>query len=303
VEPRLACVAGSGTARAREAALVAVALVVAALPRLPALRLPLLDTDAGFRQAQTALTTRAFHEQGISLLHYQTPVLGAPWTIPFEFPLFQAAAALLIDAGVAPDTAVRTTALVCFLLTATLLYGLVRHVSNRVAAGVALVSFVSSPFSIVWSRAALIEFLATAGAVGWLWAGVAWRDDRRWWQWALAVIAGAVGTLVKISTGAFMVLPLLAYRSTRRRLDPWFGGLLLLPLLAGAWWTRYADRLNAKTPAGPAVRSGSHFLDWGAPDVRRPVSRSAYLVHHAPASSGSSRRPPNHGSSRRRVER
>lgn len=259
--------------RAREWGLVAVGLAVAAIPRLPALRLPLLDTDAGFRQAQTALTARVFHEQGISLLHYQTPVLGAPWTIPFEFPLFQAAAALLIDAGVAPDTAVRTTALVCFLGTAALLYGLVRHVAGRIAAAVAFVAFVSSPFSIVWSRAALIEFLATAGAIGWLWAGIVWRDRRGGLLWAAAVAAGCVAMIVKVSTGVFIVLPLLAYRSrSGRRLDPWLAGLIALPILAGAWWTRYADRLNAGTPAGPAVRAGNHFLNWGAPDVRKPVT-------------------------------
>jgi hypothetical protein len=43
----------------------------------------------GFRQTQTALTSYyMLHGEG-SFLNYETPVLGAPWSIPFEFPLYQ----------------------------------------------------------------------------------------------------------------------------------------------------------------------------------------------------------------------
>ena len=42
----------------------------------------------GFRQAQTAISTYYTIKDGFAL-RYITPVLGAPWSIPFEFPLFQ----------------------------------------------------------------------------------------------------------------------------------------------------------------------------------------------------------------------
>src|SRR5258708_3048765 len=42
----------------------------------------------GFRQSQTAVTINAL-ANGSPFLRYETPVLGYPWSIPFEFPLYQ----------------------------------------------------------------------------------------------------------------------------------------------------------------------------------------------------------------------
>ncbi|HLP08436.1 MAG TPA: hypothetical protein VK178_09730, partial [Opitutaceae bacterium] len=42
----------------------------------------------GFRQAQTALSIDAMKQDGFRL-DYATPVLGKPWAIPMEFPLYQ----------------------------------------------------------------------------------------------------------------------------------------------------------------------------------------------------------------------
>ncbi|HEY8134595.1 MAG TPA: hypothetical protein VIF08_01045, partial [Candidatus Limnocylindrales bacterium] len=66
---------------------------------LPSLHQPLLEHHS-FRQTQTAWTALIFHEQGIDLLHPKIPVFGPPWDVPFEFPLFQALGALVMNAGV-----------------------------------------------------------------------------------------------------------------------------------------------------------------------------------------------------------
>jgi hypothetical protein len=42
----------------------------------------------GFRQTQTAMAVE-YLLAGSSWLRYETPFLGVPWSIPFEFPLFQ----------------------------------------------------------------------------------------------------------------------------------------------------------------------------------------------------------------------
>ncbi len=49
---------------------------------------PLIDKHE-FRQTQTALTVLFNPNLFIDFLNYETPVLGFPWQIPFEFPLFQ----------------------------------------------------------------------------------------------------------------------------------------------------------------------------------------------------------------------
>lgn len=58
---------------------------------------PLLDFHA-FRKTQTALTSFWIMEEGPRLA-YRTPVSGYPWSIPFEFPLYQMIAAAVAKAG------------------------------------------------------------------------------------------------------------------------------------------------------------------------------------------------------------
>src|SRR5262245_40545263 len=54
-----------------------------------------LNDVHGFRQAQTALTVDYLLKGG-PWVAYQTPVFGPPWSVPFEFPLYQWLAALVV---------------------------------------------------------------------------------------------------------------------------------------------------------------------------------------------------------------
>lgn len=233
-------------------------LVVYATPRLGN---PLLEKHS-FRQTQTAFQARIFHEQGIDLAHPQVPVLGEPFEIPFEFPLFQAGASILMDLGIDDDVAMRLTGLLCFLATALLLYGLVRHVAGRASALASLVAFTLSPFALAWSRTSMIEYLATAGAIGFTWSLIVWRESRRPVPYALA--AGLVGMLVKPTTAVFWILPALLYRpessvSDRRRqiVDLRTVAVVLVPLATAAAWTRHADSVKAATRTTQWLTSGA----------------------------------------------
>ena len=239
----------------------------------PTLDNPLLERH-DFRQTQTAFPARIFHEEGIDLLHPQVPVLGEPFEILFEFPLYQAAASMLMGLGVAEDTSLRATALGCFLATALLLYGLVRHLAGRVAAIGSLVAFVVTPYAVVWSRASMIEYLAAAGAVGFVWAFVAWRDNRRTAMWGLCLLCGLVAMLVKPTTAVFWLIPALGYRPTgpkrtALRRDPWTAALLALPVCAAAAWTLHADAVKDRAATTRWLTS-SGLREWflGTPGQR-----------------------------------
>ena len=228
----------------------------------PTLGRPLLERHA-FRQTQTAFQARVFYEEGIDLAHPKVPVLGEPFEIPFEFPLLQAGASLVMDLGVEEDASMRLSGLACFLATALLLYGLVRRVAGPVAAGGSLLAFVLTPFALVWSRTSMIEFLATAGAVGFTWALVSYRESRRAPVAALALIAGLIGMLVKPTTAIFWIIPGLLYRpegsgasSRRRRVDPAVILVVCGPIAAALLWTRHADAIKAKSPTTSWLTSG-----------------------------------------------
>ena len=278
-------------ARATEAiALVGVlaALVVYVAPTLDA---PLLEKHA-FRQTQTAWTARVFHEDGVDLLHPKLPVFGAPFEAPFEFPLFQALATVPMAAGVAEDTSLRLTCLACFVLTALLLWGLVRQVAGPVSGVGAVVAFTFTPFALVWSRTSMIEYLATAGAVGFAFGVVLWRERRHPSLFVAALAAGLIGMLVKPTTAVFWILPALAYRpreETRaaggRRIDPWLVALVAVPLVAAAVWTRHADAIKAASPVTEWLTSSS-LRRWnlGWPGQRiDPSAWYSILQHTVPS--------------------
>ena len=273
--------------RSRRLTLLEVTLVICVLGGFvtyaaPGLGEPLLERH-GFRQAQTAFTARIFHERGIDLLHPKVPVLGNPFELPFEFPLFQAGASLVMDAGVEDDTAMRLTALGCFVLTALLLYGLVRHVAGRVSAVAALAAFALTPFSFLWARASLIEYLATAGAIGFAWATILWRERGRPLPGALALVAGAVGMLVKPTTAVFWIAPALAYRpnaparESARREQIWTASLVLVPLAAALAWTRYADAIKAANETTSWLVS-TNLREWTLGTLAQRLDPETWLV-------------------------
>ncbi|MDL2336146.1 MAG: hypothetical protein QFC55_08960, partial [Chloroflexota bacterium] len=116
---------------------------------LPSLNQPLLELHS-FRQTQTAWTALIFHQQGIDLFHPIVPVFGPPWYVPFEFPLFQAIGALVMDVGVAPDLAMRSLGLASFILTMFILWRLVARLAGEVAGIVAVLALAVSGLGLLW---------------------------------------------------------------------------------------------------------------------------------------------------------
>ncbi|HKW79079.1 MAG TPA: glycosyltransferase family 39 protein, partial [Candidatus Limnocylindria bacterium] len=253
--------------RARLEAGAALALSAIALAvRIPGLGMPLIEWH-GWRQTMTAYTALLFHERGIDLFHAQLPIFGPPFEVPMEFPAVQAAASVVMDAGVEPDLAMRLTHLALFFLSAGLLYGLVRHVAGPVAALAALACFLFLPTNILWSRAGLVEYGGTAGAIAFLWAGIAWRERRRWPLFAVALVAGTLGILVKPTTPIFWALPLVLWRLPgepagvvgwiRARLDPALAALCVAPTAIALAWTSYADSVKATQEAAAFLTSAA----------------------------------------------
>ena len=186
-----------------------------------------------------------------------------------KFPLFQAAAALVMDAGLDDDLAMRLTGLLCFLLE--------RGVSSTDSCATSPTPRAGSrpwsrssrtPFALLWGRASMIEYLATAGAVGFAWATIAWRENRRPAVAGLALAAGLVGMLVKPTTAVFSIIPALAYRpvgsrpADGRRGVALLTALVLVPIAAASLWTRHADAMKKAASPTTAWLTSSNLEDW-----------------------------------------
>src|SRR5215813_1699149 len=257
---------GVRAAAAGERRLLRVAFLVAAIsavPRLVHLDVPPLDRH-DFRQTQTAITVQNFLDHGVKVLRYETPVFGPPWTVPFEFPLFQLLAyAVAKILGLNVDLACRLTAVLCFYAAAAMLFVLVRHWASTRLAVLALAFYVLSPFSVIWSRAVLIDYTSVALALGYLHATLLWSLEGRSSAAFWAVVLGALGAVTKITTSAAVAVPVvlaLVWRVRRSWGARRGEGLPLgdlgvavaiagIPLAAGIGWTVWVDTIKASQPA------------------------------------------------------
>ena len=276
-----------GLARAHGHLIAFIFLLLLSLPlRLMNLGEPFTG-EHEFRQTQTALSVWEMRAHGISLLHPRLPLFGPPWECPFEYPVFQLAAAA-VD-SIAPwrnlDVSIRLTNLVFFYLTAVALYLLARLLFRKAAVSLfATAIFLFSTYNIFWSRTSMIESAATFFALAYLVSFIRWTLKPGWVLLSLCIIFGTLGSLTKITT---FIIPtficgvltgLEAVRMLRGKLRPrmqaenptsataaqfveikrpntrergfrilWLACLLTIPLLVGQSYTKYGDSIKEKS--------------------------------------------------------
>lgn len=230
---------------------------------------PLIEAHS-FRQTQTALSTY-WMLQGEPLIAYETPVKGAPWVIPFEFPVFQYSAALLALIGIPLDDAGRIAAFVYFLACAWPIGMIARSLRlGRFGTLALLALFFASPINLYWARAFMIESCALFFSLLCLAFLLRAGETRRIRDLVVAAGAGALGVLAKSTTlpafsllGGFYFL-YLAYRKLviEREISAiWFlsafGIALIVPYIVGLSWVAYADSLKEQSVLGSALTSGA----------------------------------------------
>jgi hypothetical protein len=272
----------------REAGLIVAMLLIGLLVRLPSLNGQLLAISS-FRQTETAYPALLFHQQGINLFAPQLPVLGRPWQVPFEFPLFQAMAAEIMNLGGAIDWSMRVSGVICFMATAVALWGMVRHLSTRTAAALTLLVFLASPFNVWWSRASMIEYMATALSVGYVWAGMIWIDHRQRRFVALAIVLGTLAMMVKVTSAVFWMVPLFLYwgATARPAWREWWRDrlrvsvvLFAVPLIACVLWTHHADDVKAASPATSWLTSEALVgFNFGSVGQRLDLRQWSKIIH------------------------
>lgn len=238
---------------------------------------PILERH-GFRQTQTALTAQMFLEDGFRLA-YETPVLGEPWSIPFEFPIYQGLVALLAWVTGAGLTVVGRlvslafTLACCFPIHATLLrLGISRHASF-----LALALFLTSPIYLFWAGTFLVESMALFFGLCFLY-------------FAVRVSEGSSSPRVLAACALFLALALLQKVTTALPMLAVGGGLVLarnwrahrpaafwaaagacaaVPLAIAWGWVAWTDALKAQHPLARQLTSQALALwNYGLPEQR-----------------------------------
>ncbi len=246
-----------------------------------ALRLPGVQFEGSgpnsFRQAQTSLLIREFADNGFDL-RSPVPVLGPPYFIPLEFPLFQGLAAIIMEVtGLPAMAAGGVLSLLFFAVTGMLLAILMRKWFGTGTAVLTVVLLQVVPFGWAWAPDSLIEFLPVAAMLAGTLTLESWvRSSRSMW---LLVASGAVvvAFLVKPTTAVvlspLLIAPLTDLHTIDRsgRVRGVIAGLVPLGvgLLAAVAWTRYADSVKAASPLTEFLTSGAlRAWNFGFPSQR-----------------------------------
>jgi len=229
-------------------------------------RNPLLDLHS-FRQCQTAISTYYTLQEGFHLA-YLTPVLGKPWSIPLEFPLFQwIVAAVVIVTNLPIDEAGRLVSVTFFYGTLLPAYKLLSIFLTKDRLLV-LAIYLCSPVYLYWSRTFMIESTALFWSLCFLAAAGHGLIRNHYGLLALASFCGVVASAVKVTTFAvflfaagLLVLYLWTLRPSpwkKRTLFHYFCAAVLLfgiPVLTTQLWTEFADAKKALTPMAEGLLS------------------------------------------------
>ncbi|HEY0966792.1 MAG TPA: hypothetical protein VGD88_05350 [Opitutaceae bacterium] len=221
---------------------------------------PIADFNP-WRQSQTAIVAESFLESGPSLA-YPVPVLGPGWSIPFEFPTYQALVAALSWLTPIPlEPSGRLVSLAAFYLAlagAAILLRKVLRVGPELPFVLALPLL--APTYISWSRAFSIESTALALGVWFLVAFHRWVAGPGLLSGMALISLGIMAGLTKATTfaGCLAATLPIAWMARRAGTAPVLSnirGLLvtcilgyLIPVAATFLWTAYSDAVKASQP-------------------------------------------------------
>ena len=237
-----------------------------------------INEEHGFRQTQTAITSYWIAHGG-PILEYQTPVMGPPWSIPMEFPLFQAmVAGVHRISGFGLDACGRAASLAWFYLLLPVAWRLARRLALPSACFAAFgLLYLTSPLYLFWTRAFLMESMAMTLAFAYL--ALAWEStlgEAGGWQLWVACVLGILAALVKVTTfagglGAACVAYALFWWHTRPRASHsarWLLAAAAIPIAVELWWVRFSDAVKLRNPLGFQTSAELTAWNFGAPLFR-----------------------------------
>jgi hypothetical protein len=223
---------------------------------------------------------------------YITPVLGKPWRIPMELPVYQWIVARWHNlSGMALDSSGKLVSIMLWLACIVPTCMLLRSLRfGRVQITITLALVLSSPLYIFWSNAFLIESTGLLLVLSMVACVVRGHEMKCWRYLIAALLLGVLAIMCKATTWAVAAgtsTLLLIFRDGWPQWRAWFrreqegapggtpghtGGAilaaaslcLLLPFIAGKLWLSYGDSIKSANPFAREIilSSSAHQAKW-----------------------------------------
>ncbi|OGM14514.1 hypothetical protein A3A76_05945 [Candidatus Woesebacteria bacterium RIFCSPLOWO2_01_FULL_39_23] len=226
----------------------------------------------GFRQSQVAISIYYLLKDGFTL-NYQTPVLGAPWSIPLEFPTYQFLVASLVKIfGFQIETTGRFVSLVFFYLCITTVLLILKelgieHNKRLLSASLILIS----PVYIFWSRTTLIESTALALSLLYIYFLILAIDGSKktWLMLATAIIGSIAGMTKPTTFTPFIFLACVIvfskFKTRNTFISEFFKVFIFyigVPLVFSGLWLMYAGFTRNQNPLAGFLSSTALTKMW-----------------------------------------
>lgn len=245
-----------------------------------------------FRQTQTAISAY-WILNGSSWLAYETPVFGYPWSVPFEFPLYQwIVAAITWASGTPLESAGRIVSIVFHLGTVAGITYLLRIWKFSFSTICIAASFMLlSPLQSYWSRTFLIESCATFFSVFFFIFFIKSAQGQKK-HLVSALICGALAITIKVTT----FWPVLAIASIwtltnghlnlmkkEVRKNTVFLFIIGIGILSSLFmWTHFADQLKSANILSQNIITSKALKGWNFGSVSQRLDLNVWkeiLVH------------------------
>lgn len=223
-----------------------------------------------FRQTQTALTSYWLIKNGFSLA-YETPVGGMPWSIPFEFPLYQYITALIHNIFSFDLNAIgRGTSFIFYLLCLMPVYSIIKKMDLNMRIFLIFIPlYLTSPLYLYWGRTFMIEttalFLSLMSIS--LYFNIL-KEKYSLINIATFIAVSGLAILQKSTTALPVFLMIIIYQTFNsiyisKGIKALFFNknyyknilICIAPILIGFLWTTYADNVKINNEFGQQLTS------------------------------------------------
>jgi hypothetical protein len=250
----------------------------------------------GFRQTQTAITSY-YLARGGPFLRYETPIFGAPWSIPFEFPVYQWIVALTSKIlHLRLEQSGRLVNEVFFVLTLLTFWAILSELRVDRAYRLIFLSLVLvSPQYVFWSRTFMIESTALFFSMAYLYFILRYIRTKKILDAGIGGLCGLLSALIKVTTfpafalvggGIYVYSEYRGYRSAER---PKPGKLLLaqlvpmlffacLPIMFESIWVLYTDQVRSFNIVAHFILSNSNLRTWNFGTLAQRFQAPAWII-------------------------
>lgn len=243
-----------------------------------------------FRQTQTALTSYWFVHDGFRL-DYETPVVGYPWSVPFEFPIYQFLVAVVVKlTGARLDVVGRVLSFVFLIGCLFPARAVIRRLKLPNAVFYAFVALLfSSPIYVYWGRTFMVETAALFFAVSALPFFIDLLTSTRLRPIAWFTLFSTLAMLQKATTelpllillaAVYALHALRAGESWRTAFKPRILATAMvcfaIPVFAGTLWTIHTDHVKELNSIGTQLTS-SALTEWNWGTLAQRTSRDFFV--------------------------